>query len=167
MNGTIINTSMLSNKKTIMSNITKGSKFNLIKLYGAESLPEMDGKCRTYNKSTCIKNVGYNKEGRPRRASGGDREVYARADSECDFLLFGEGKTNGFFNLVEHKPHNRLCNSRPQPSYIQLSHLPSFKSAIKSSSHPTKKSVATSALENDEIDLFYCTPYMRVDFNDF
>jgi len=38
---------------------------------------------------------------------------------------------------------------------MQLSQLPSFKSAIKSSSHPTKKSVTTSALDNDEINLFH------------
>ena len=99
---TIIKISMVSNKLTIMFNnniISKGSKFNLIKLYGAESLPEMDGKCHTYkeinnfmrdysynnNKSTCIKIVGYNKEGKPRRANGGDRVVYVCTDSECDF----------------------------------------------------------------------------------
>jgi len=76
--------------------ISKGSKLNLIKLYGVEWLPEMGGKFRTYkqitnfmkdysynnNKSICIKIVGYDKEGRPRRASGGERVVYACTDSE-------------------------------------------------------------------------------------
>ena len=158
--------------------ISKGSKFNLIKLYGAESLPEMDGKFRTYkeinnfmkdysynnNKSTCIKIVGYDKEGRPRRASGGDRVVYVCTDSECDFLAFWrrKKKSNGFFNLIEHKPHNGLCNSQLNPSYSQLAQLPSFKSAIKSSSHPTKKSVITSALENDRINLFNRTKIATV-----
>ena len=118
--------------------ISKGSQFNLIKLHGVESLPGMDGKCRTYkqinkfmkdysysnNKSTCIKIVVYDKEGRHRRSSGGDRVVYACIDSECDFLAFWRRKKNRMDSSTS-------LNTNPNPSYTQLSQLPSFKSAIK------------------------------------
>lgn len=168
------NTNDYFNKLTIMSNnniLNKGAKFNLQNIYGAESLDEMDGKLKTYkqinnfmrdysynqNKSTCVKIIGYDKDGNPKRACGGDRVVYACTDSECDFIAFWrrKKKSNGFFSLIKQKSHNAMCNSRPKPSYKQLSKLPSFKASIKSSSHPTKKSVVTSALDNDEINLFH------------
>ena len=168
------NTNDYLNKSTIMSNnniVSKGSKFNLKNVYGAESLAEMDGKFNTYkqinnfmrdysynqNNSTCTKIIGYGKDGHPKRASGGDRVVYACTDSECDFTAFWRRKkqSNGFFSLVKHHPHNTMCNSRPKPSYRQLSQLPSFQASIKSSLHPTRKSVITSALHNDEINLFH------------
>ena len=168
------NTNDYFNKLTIMSNnniLNKGAKFNLQNIYGGESLDEMDGKLKTYkqinnfmrdysynqNKSTCVKIVSYDKDGNPKRACGGDRVVYACTDSECDFIAFWrrKKKSNGFFSLIKQKSHNAMCNSRPKPSYKQLSKLPSFKASIKSSSHPTKKSVVTSALDNDEINLFH------------
>ena len=89
----------------------------------------MDGKFNTYkqinnfmrdysynqNNSTCTKIIDYGKDGHPKRASGGDRVVYACTDSECDFTAFWRRKkqSNGFFSLVKHNPHNTMCNSRP------------------------------------------------------
>ena len=67
----------------------------------------------------------------------------------------GKKKSNGFFNIIQQNPHSELCKSRPKPTYKQLSKLPSFKSSVKSSAHPTKKSVLTSALDNDKINLLH------------
>ena len=103
------------------------------------------------NKSTCVKSVGYDKDGNPKRACVGLQGRIRLYWLWMWFYSFLEKKKE----VKREKTHHAMCNSRPQPSYKHLSKLSSFKASIKSSLHPTKKSVVTPALDNDKINLFH------------
>ena len=103
------------------------------------------------DKSTCVKSVGYDKDGNPKRACVGLQGRIRLYWLWMWFYSFLEKKKE----VKREKTHHAMCNSRPQPSYKHLSKLSSFKASIKSSLYPTKKSVVTSALDKDEINLFH------------
>ena len=46
------------------------------------------------NKLTCVKIVGYNKKGKPKRASGGDLVIYVCTDIGCNFIAWWRKKKN-------------------------------------------------------------------------